>query len=142
LSIERSTVGSGQRLELRDLAYWDVNEKDFAPLTCRKGRSLTDSTTHHLETDEDFIWKHGSTVVALTREADRWRVSYLVTSRLLGPRQVLYEGIHKDAKMAAWDVMARVTKASHSEDEGVTAAKHAVQWMKKLLDPDVGAPCA
>jgi hypothetical protein len=99
-------------------------------------------TSHHVETDEDFIWRHGSAVVALSRESDRWRVSYLVTSRLLGPRQILYEGTHKDAKMAAWDVMARVAKASHSEDEGVAAAKYAVRWMKKWLHSDHGAPCA
>ena len=128
---------------LRDLAYLNSNEKDLAPVTCRKGRSLTDMTTHHEETDEDFIWRHGTSIVALSHEAGRWRVSYLVTSRLLGPRQVIYEGMHKEARMAAWDVMARVAKASHSEDEGVKTAKYAVQWMKKLLETgNSGAPRA
>lgn len=86
--------------------------------------------SEHVETEEDFIWKQGRAVVALTWEAGLWHVSYLVTSRLLGPRQVLYHGTHKDAKMAAWDVMARVIVASHDEDEGVNVARRAVQWMK------------
>jgi hypothetical protein len=87
--------------------------------------------SEHVETEEDFIWKQGRAIVALTWESGLWHVSYLVTSRLLGPRQVLYQGTHRDAKMAAWDVMARVVVASRSEDEGVQAARRAVQWMKR-----------
>jgi hypothetical protein len=92
--------------------------------------------SEHVETEEDFIWRQGRAVVALSRESGLWRVSYLVTSRLLGPRQVLYQGTHKDPKQAAWDVMARVIVASHDEDEGVQAARHAVQWMKRRTGPD------
>lgn len=87
--------------------------------------------SEHVETEEDFIWRQGRAVVALSRESGMWQVSYLVTSRLLGPRQVLYQGTHQDPKLAAWDVMARVIVASHNEEEGVEAARHAVQWIKR-----------
>jgi hypothetical protein len=47
---------------------------------------------------------------------------------------MLYQGTHKDPKLAAWDVMARVIKASHDEDEGVETAKQAVKWMKRRTE--------
>jgi hypothetical protein len=90
--------------------------------------------SEHVETDKDFIWRQGRAVVALSWESGIWQVSYLVTSRLLGPRQMLYQGNHKDPKLAAWDVMARVIVATHNEEEGVEAARHAVRWMKRRSD--------
>lgn len=87
--------------------------------------------SEHVETEEDFIWRQGRAVVALSWESGVWQVSYLVTSRLLGPRQMLYQKTHRDPKLAAWDVMARVIVASHDEAEGVETAKQAVQWMKR-----------
>lgn len=96
----------------------------------------------HVETEQDFIWRQGRAVVALTWESGVWQVSYLVTSRLLGPRQMLYQGIHKDPKLAAWDVMARVIVASHNENEGIEVAKHAVNWMKRRSKFHEGPPSA
>ncbi len=90
--------------------------------------------SEHMETEKDFIWRQGRAVVALSWESGTWQVSYLVTSRLLGPRQVLYQGTHKDPKLAAWDVMARVIVATHNEEEGVEVARNAVRWMKRRAD--------
>jgi hypothetical protein len=88
----------------------------------------------HVELGDDFIWRQGRAVVALSREREGWQVSYIVTTRLMGPRQMLYHRIHEDPKIAAWDVMARVIEASHSEEEGVEVARDAVSWMKRYIE--------
>lgn len=79
-----------------------------------------------------FIWKQGRNVVVLIKEEDAWKVSYSTDSKLLGPRRTVYQASHRVAKHAAWDVMARVINASHSEDEGLRAAKQAAQWMRQF----------
>jgi hypothetical protein len=57
---------------------------------------------------------------------------------LLGPRQVLYQGRHRDATYAAWDVMARVVLASRDEDEGLRAGQSAAQWIKARRQGEQG----
>jgi hypothetical protein len=66
----------------------------------------------------------------LTQSEDHWTVVYTSAGRLLGPRQVLYQGRHRDATHAAWDVMARVSLASRNEDEGFRAGQLAAKWIK------------
>ncbi len=79
-----------------------------------------------------FVWRHGRAEVTLSRAGDSWTVVYRSTTRLLGPRQVLYSHRHRDATYAAWDVMARVVIASRDEDEGLRAGRSAARWIKAL----------
>ena len=77
-----------------------------------------------------FVWRHGRDEVRLTSESDGWSVVYLSVGKLLGPRQVIYQAKHKRATHAAWDVMARVIRASRDEEEGVRVAQSAARWMR------------
>jgi hypothetical protein len=87
---------------------------------------------HQLRQDEDqFAWRHGKHVVLVKRAGGSWQVMYLSQGRLLGPRTCVYEATHRQAKHAAWDVMARVISASHDEEEAIEAAVQAAQWMRK-----------
>lgn len=83
-----------------------------------------------LTSGEAFVWRVGRGEVTLTKVGDGWSVSYTSVGRLLGPRQVLYEGRHRDPTYAAWDVMARVVLASRDEEEGVRAGRSAAQWLR------------
>jgi hypothetical protein len=49
----------------------------------------------------------------------------------MGPSQTVYEALHRQAKFAAWDVMAKVIWASHDEEKGVEVAVQAAQWMRR-----------
>ena len=84
---------------------------------------------------DSFVWRHGKSEVTLTRAGDAWTVVYTSVGRLLGPRQVLYQGRHRDPTYAAWDVMARVVLASRDEDEGLRAGRSAAQWIKSRPKP-------
>jgi hypothetical protein len=77
-----------------------------------------------------FVWRSGRAEIILSRADESWTVVYTSTGRLLGPRQILYQGKHRDATYAAWDVMARVVLASRDEDEGLRAGRSAAQWIK------------
>lgn len=79
----------------------------------------------------DFIWRKGKDLVTVSRSGGSWQVACLTQGRLLGPRLCVYQGIHKHAKYAAWDVMARVINASHDEEEGIQAAMNAAKWMRR-----------
>jgi hypothetical protein len=43
---------------------------------------------------------------------------------------VIYEAKHREAKHAAWDVMARVVRASSDEEQGLQVARSAARWMR------------
>jgi len=79
---------------------------------------------------DTFIWRQGKDVVTLSRAGDSWQVSCLTQGRLLGPRLKVYEAMHRTAKFAAWDVMAKVIAATHDEEAGVDVAVSAAQWMR------------
>ena len=81
---------------------------------------------------DSFIWKQGRAQVTLSRDGVTWMVVYTAIGRLLGPRQVLYQGRHRDGTYAAWDVMARVVLASRDEDEGLRVGRSAAQWIQSL----------
>jgi hypothetical protein len=84
-----------------------------------------------------FVWRHGRSEVTLAREGDTWHVVYTAIGRLLGPRHVVYSASHKQATHAAWDVMARVIRASRDEDEGLRAGRSAAAWMREFADFDL-----
>lgn len=89
-----------------------------------------------------FVWRHGRAEVTLSRAGDSWTVKYSSTTRLLGPRQVLYQHRHRDPTYAAWDVMARVVIASRDEDEGLRAGRSAARWIKARPGPSDAAEIA
>ncbi len=80
---------------------------------------------------DSFVWRQGKDQVRLTRAGDSWQVSFLTQGRLMGPRQTVYEAIHRQAKFAAWDVMAKVISVAHDEEVGVEVAVQAAQWMRR-----------
>jgi hypothetical protein len=83
------------------------------------------------EQPESFVWRQGKDQIRLSRAGDSWQVSFLTQGRLMGPRQTVYEAIHRQAKFAAWDVMAKVISVSHDEEVGVEVAVQAAQWMRR-----------
>lgn len=87
---------------------------------------MTDSDR---EIHPQYIWRQGRIEVVAERDGEGWRVRSTSAGRLFGPREVLYEGRHKLAKHAAWDVMACVIRATRNEDEGVNAGREAARWM-------------
>ncbi len=91
---------------------------------------VRDEGTKTVTADDAFVWRQGRAEVVLAREGATWQVIYTSTGRLLGPRQVIYRMAHKEAKQAAWDVMARVIRACRDEDEGLRAGRSAAQWMR------------
>lgn len=86
------------------------------------------------EAATEFVWRKGKNLICLTRAGDSWTVKYQTASRLLGPSNVQYQATHRQAKLAAWDVMARVINACHDEEEGLEVALRAAQWMRNT-DP-------
>ena len=92
------------------------------------GRGVDDAS---FAKDDGFVWRQGRSEVTVTREGDQWRVLFSTVGRLFGPREVLYDVRHRDAKHAAWDVMARVIRASANEDEGIRVARSAARWMRE-----------
>jgi hypothetical protein len=98
------------------------------------GQGLTDSDR---EPNPQYVWRQGRIEVAVERQGEMWRVSSTSSGRLFGPREVLYEARHKQAKHAAWDVMACVIRASGSEDEGVNAGREAARWMVDRRVPEL-----
>jgi len=87
--------------------------------------------TDEREQTDTFVWKQGKALVTLAKAGDSWQVSCLTQGRLMGPRQKIYEAMHRQAKFAAWDVMAKVISVSHNEEEGVQVAVRAAQWMRR-----------
>lgn len=91
---------------------------------------------------DEFVWRGGRAEVTLSRADDAWMVVYTAVGRLKGPRQVIYEGKHREAMHAAWDVMARVKLASKNTDEGLKAGQSAAHWLRQRLHPamDMSGP--
>lgn len=83
------------------------------------------------EQPNTFVWKQGKDLVTVSKAGDSWQVSCLTQGKLMGPRLKVYEAVHRQAKFAAWDVMARVISVSHNEEEGVEVAVRAAQWMRR-----------
>jgi len=79
---------------------------------------------------ETFTWKRGKDLVTVCKAGDSWQVSWHTQGRLMGPRLTVYEATHRQAKFAAWDVMAKVISVSNNEEEGVEVAVRVAQWMR------------
>jgi hypothetical protein len=78
-----------------------------------------------------FTWSKDKFEVIVQRQGDEWKVVSTAPGKLIGPSHVVvYEACHKQAKRAAWDVMACVIRASADEDEGIAAARAVASWMR------------
>jgi hypothetical protein len=85
-----------------------------------------------IDIDDSFSWSTDRGVLTLSLEGDTWNVVYASEGVLFGPRQVVYEATHRQANRAVWDVLARVTKATHDDEEGVRVAQSAARWMRSV----------
>jgi hypothetical protein len=79
--------------------------------------------------EDRFISRHGRYEITLSRVASGWKVEYTSSGRLFGPRVCIYEAIHSEPRHAAWDVMARVIRATDDESIGVLAGRNAGAWL-------------
>ncbi len=88
-----------------------------------------------------FCWSADRAQLTVTQDGDLWTVVYRSDSPLFGPRHIVYEGRHKQAKHAAFDVLNRVSRITHDDEEGVRVAQNAARWMKMVMwgSPDAGA---
>jgi hypothetical protein len=92
------------------------------------GLGASESSSHPGDT---YIWKQGRHTVTLSCEAGAWVVRFTTAGRLFGPTETLYEERHTSERFACWDVMARVIRATHDEDEGVRAGRAAAAWINR-----------
>ena len=61
--------------------------------------------------EPQYVWRHSRIEITVDRQGDQWRVISSTSGRLFGPRQTLYVALHRQAKHAAWDVMACAIRA-------------------------------
>ena len=80
--------------------------------------------------EEEFVSKHGRFQIRLFEDAGKWIVEYTSTGRLFGPREVIYTGRHTEVRHAAWDVMARVIRATDDEQTGIEVGRLAMNWLQ------------
>jgi hypothetical protein len=81
-----------------------------------------------ISADETFVWKSDRHEVTLSLTSDGWMVRLMTTGPLAGPPTLEHQARHRDARLATFDLMGRVGKASN-EEEMVRAGSHAVQWI-------------
>jgi hypothetical protein len=80
-----------------------------------------------------FTWSFDRAELTVTRDGDSWFVVYRTESPLLGPNLVAHESRHRQATHAAWDVLARVSRVTHDDEEGVRVAQMAARWMRTMM---------
>jgi len=83
--------------------------------------------------ENSFVWRQGRTTVSVEYQRTAWVVTYISASRLIGPSRVLYQERHQNPKNAAWDVMARVIRATRDEDLAIEVARAAARWMRQTM---------
>lgn len=82
-----------------------------------------------ITTGDTFIWKSARAEVSLSISSEGWVVQHSTVGRLLGPPHVVHQARHRDARLATWDVMARVQNVTNSEAEMVRTGNIVVQWI-------------
>jgi hypothetical protein len=80
-----------------------------------------------------FTWSFDRVQLTLSQDGDSWFVVYRTESPLLGPNLVTYEARHRQATHAAWDVLARVSRVTRDDEEGVRVAQMAARWMRTMM---------
>ena len=91
-----------------------------------------------VETDDAYVWRQGRSDVTLRRDGDAWSVVCTTVGRLRGPRHVLHSARHRRADHAVWDVMARVIRFTHDEEQGLRAGSDAAHWIRTTGIVDAG----
>lgn len=84
-------------------------------------------------TGEVFTWSFDRVQLTLSQDGDSWSVVYRTESPLLGPNLITYEARHRQPTHAAWDILARVSRATHDDEEGVRVAQIAARWMRTII---------
>lgn len=79
-----------------------------------------------------FTWSFDRVQLTLSQDGDSWSVVYRTESPLLGPYLVTHQAKHRQMTHAAWDVQARVTRATHDDEEGVRVGQRAARWMQTI----------
>lgn len=82
-----------------------------------------------------FTWSFDRVQLTLSQDGEVWSVVYRTESPLLGPDMITYSSRHRQATHAAWDVQARVKRATHDDEEGVRVASMAARWMRTMMWP-------
>ncbi|CAN5791737.1 hypothetical protein BH23CHL4_BH23CHL4_01080 [soil metagenome] len=80
-----------------------------------------------------FTWSFDRVQLTLSQDGDSWSVVYRTESPLLGPNLITYEARHRQPTHAAWDILARVSRATHDDEEGVRVAQIAARWMRTSI---------
>ncbi|CAN5763227.1 hypothetical protein BH24CHL4_BH24CHL4_01640 [soil metagenome] len=80
-----------------------------------------------------FTWSFDRVQLTLSQDGDSWSVVYRTESPLLGPNLITYEARHRQPTHAAWDILARVSRATHDDEEGVRVAQIAARWMRTII---------
>lgn len=80
---------------------------------------------------EQFVWATERYRLAIWFDNGQWAVQHTSPNPLLGP-MVVSEARHPQAKQAVWEIMARVTKATRDDQEGVRIASSAARWMRQF----------
>jgi hypothetical protein len=80
-----------------------------------------------------FTWSFDRVQLTLSQDGDSWFVVYRTESPLLGPNLVTYEARHRQATHAAGDVLARVSRVTRDDEEGVRVAQMAARWMRTMM---------
>lgn len=86
----------------------------------------------HMNEDE-FVWTGERVNLTLKQEGDSWFVVCRSESPLFGPAAVTYEARHRLPTHAAWDVLARVSRATNDDEEGVRVGRQAARWMRSVM---------
>ena len=87
-----------------------------------------------------FRWRYGRYEVTVSQEESGWRVVYETENPLLGPRMIVHQARHQLPTHAAWDVLTRVSRATHDKEIGVEVAQHAARWMCNGLCAGIKQP--
>ena len=82
---------------------------------------------------DEFVWTGERVNLTLTQEGDSWSVVCRTQSPLFGPTVITYEARHRLPKHAAWDVLARVSRATNDDEEGVRVGQQAARWMRSMM---------
>lgn len=85
---------------------------------------------HIEEATNEFAWYYEGDSVHLTRSGELWMLRHFSIGRLQGPSRCTYQATHRQAKLAAWDVLSRVTSVSHSQDTALEVAMRSARWMR------------
>lgn len=78
-----------------------------------------------------FVWSTDRYRLIIWLDAGEWLVQHTAKNPLLGP-SIVSEVRHRQAKQAVWEVLSRVSRVTHDNEEGVRVASDAARWMREI----------